>query len=97
MNSIIISGPPGAGKSTLGKLLSEKFNYEHFTTGKLFKSIGLGTLKNENYYEKFLSLCNERNLSVPSFNTTNDSDAAEIVWNSEFGKSKKFHEVLEEL
>ncbi len=34
---ITISGPPGSGKTTVGKLLAEKLNYEFISTGMVFR------------------------------------------------------------
>lgn len=36
---ITISGKPGSGKSTTGKLLASKLSYERFSSGDLFRSI----------------------------------------------------------
>lgn len=40
---IIIFGPPGAGKGTQAKLISEKYNIIHLSTGEIFRS----AIKNE--------------------------------------------------
>ena len=34
---ITISGPPGSGKTTVGKLLAENLNYEFISTGMVFR------------------------------------------------------------
>lgn len=36
---IVLLGPPGSGKGTQGKILSEKFNIKHLSTGDLFREI----------------------------------------------------------
>ncbi len=36
---ITISGPPGSGKTTVGKLLAEKLNYEFISTGMVFRQM----------------------------------------------------------
>ena len=36
---ITISGPPGSGKTTIGKLLAEKLNYEFISTGMVFRQM----------------------------------------------------------
>lgn len=40
---IIIFGPPGAGKGTQAKLISEEYNIPHLSTGEIFRS----AIKNE--------------------------------------------------
>ena len=34
----LIMGPPGAGKGTQAKILAEKFNLEHLSTGDILRS-----------------------------------------------------------
>lgn len=36
---IIVSGPPGSGKTTLAKKISEKYNYDYISTGLIFREI----------------------------------------------------------
>jgi cytidylate kinase len=36
---ITIDGPAGSGKSTVGKILAEKLNLEHLSSGKLYRTI----------------------------------------------------------
>ena len=36
---ITISGPPGSGKTTVGKLLAEKLGYEFISTGMIFREM----------------------------------------------------------
>jgi len=36
---ITIDGPAGSGKSTVGKILAEKLNLEHLSSGKLYRAI----------------------------------------------------------
>jgi len=94
---IAISGFPGAGKSTVAKMLSEKTGLEHFTAGKLFKSIGRGLLEEETYYKEFMDLCKEYGVRIPEFHEKDDSHSAEAVWLSDLGKSKEFHLAIDDL
>ena len=36
---VVVSGPPGSGKTTLAKKISEKYNYEYVSTGAIFREI----------------------------------------------------------
>ena len=37
--TITISGPPGSGKTTVGKLLAKKLDYEFISTGMVFRQM----------------------------------------------------------
>ncbi len=97
MLTVAISGMPGAGSSTVGKLLAVKLKINHFSPGQFFKDISLGKIKNNEYYNLFKHLCESNNIEIPEIITNDRARAGVSLWNTEFGKSKKFHEVLDEL
>jgi len=44
MTSLILIGPPGAGKGTQAKLIAERFDIPHISTGEIFRAnVGEGT------------------------------------------------------
>ena len=43
--SIAIDGPSGAGKSTIARAAAAKYNYFYVDTGALYRSVGLGIIK----------------------------------------------------
>lgn len=44
--SVAIDGPAGAGKSTIAKLLGEKFNLVYINTGSMYRAVTLKALEN---------------------------------------------------
>ncbi|MDY4948371.1 MAG: (d)CMP kinase [Clostridium cadaveris] len=44
--SVAIDGPAGAGKSTIAKLLGEKFNLMYINTGSMYRAVTLKALEN---------------------------------------------------
>lgn len=94
---IAISGMPGAGSSSVGKLLAKQLNLQFFSMGQLFKDIGSGVVKTKKYYPIFKGLCDAGNLKIPEFSSANDSQGAVNLWNSEFGKSEKLHKIIDRL
>ncbi|MCB2309806.1 (d)CMP kinase [Clostridium tagluense] len=49
--SVAIDGPAGAGKSTIAKIIGEKFNLMYINTGSMYRAVTL-TAMNENISEK---------------------------------------------
>jgi adenylate kinase len=47
MTNIIFIGPQGSGKGTQAKILAEKLNIPHISTGDLFRGLTKGPLKEE--------------------------------------------------
>jgi cytidylate kinase len=98
MSVIAISGLPGSGSTTVSKLLAKRLGFDHFSPGRVFKDAGKGVLQKQPYFPIFNSLCLERgiNLEIPT-KAHNDSEAALALWNTGLGKSKVFHEAIDEL
>ncbi|OIO43212.1 hypothetical protein CO038_01210 [Candidatus Pacearchaeota archaeon CG_4_9_14_0_2_um_filter_39_13] len=97
MPTIAISGQPSSGNTFVAKIISKKLGVPYFSTGQLFKDIGKGTYKSQHYYPIFHQLCLEKGISIPDFSNDNDSHAAMNIWDTNLGKSKIFHETIDEL
>jgi cytidylate kinase len=44
---IAIDGPAGSGKSTLGRMLAERYGYLYFDTGVMYRAVTLAALQNQ--------------------------------------------------
>ena len=55
--SVAIDGPAGAGKSTIAKLLGEKFNLMYINTGSMYRAVTLKALENHIKAENLQELC----------------------------------------
>lgn len=53
--NIILIGPPGSGKSTQGKLLSEKLNIPYFSVGQILRSIAEGDSEDAKNIKKYIT------------------------------------------
>src|SRR3989344_725544 len=95
--TVVISGQPGAGNTTVAQLISKKLGIEYFSMGQLFKDIGRGTYKNKKYYPLFKELCDKKGLVMPDMDSKNETHAAFDFWKTEVGKSKELHNVIDEL
>lgn len=68
--AVIIYGPPGSGKGTQAKLLSEKLNFFHFDTGDFLRNIFYGSMKidvNKKEFEKEKKLNESGKLNTTSW------------------------------
>lgn len=97
MTVIAISGQPGAGSTTASKILAHELALNHFSPGRVFKDLSLGVVKQQFYYTKLQQKCTERNIVLPDYSAANDTLAVLNLWDTEFGKSKTFHEILDQL
>lgn len=94
---IAISGKPGSGSTSVGKLLAGRLGLDYFSPGRLFKDISRGSLREQYYYDLFKELCDSKDLVIPEMMAGDDSHGDIELWNSDFGKSKALHEVIDEL
>jgi cytidylate kinase len=94
---IAISGPPGAGSTTTARILSERLNLDYFSPGRLFKDIALGAFEKQNYASVFKEICAKKGLTIPNLVDKDDSHGAMNLWQTDFGKSPKLHEAIDEL
>lgn len=97
MPSILISGKPGAGSTTLAKLLASKLQLDYFSPGQLFKDVALGKVKNQFYYPLFKKMCDAKKLKVPDMNSSDNSNATIDLWKTQFGSSTILHNIIDKL
>ena len=95
--SIVISGQPGAGSTTIAKHLTSKLGWNHFSMGQVFKDIAEGTAQNKYYFSMLDSMLKEKSIKLPILKSRSKSQALLDLWNTEVGKSKAFHETLDSL
>ncbi|WP_415874679.1 (d)CMP kinase [Clostridium sp.] len=55
--SVAIDGPAGAGKSTIAKMVADKFNLMYINTGSMYRAITLVALEHNISYEDVDGLC----------------------------------------
>lgn len=56
--SVAIDGPAGAGKSTIAKLVGEKYNLMYINTGAMYRAVALKASENNLLPEKVDEICN---------------------------------------
>lgn len=56
--SVAIDGPAGAGKSTIAKLVGEKYNLMYINTGAMYRAVALRATENNLSLEKVDEICN---------------------------------------
>lgn len=56
--SIAVDGPAGAGKSTVAKMVAERFNLMYINTGSMYRAITFIALQKEIPYKDIEGLCN---------------------------------------
>lgn len=56
--SVAIDGPAGAGKSTIAKLVGEKYNLMYINTGAMYRAVALKAKENDLLPEKIDEICN---------------------------------------
>lgn len=94
---ISISGPPGAGSTTVAKILAEKLNLDYFSPGRLYKDIARGTFEQQNYAAEFKKICAEKQVMLSQLTEKNDSHGTLNFWQTSLGKDPKFHEAIDDL
>ncbi|MEK6896322.1 MAG: cytidylate kinase family protein [Nanoarchaeota archaeon] len=94
---IAISGLPGSGSTTTARLLAKKLNLEYLSPGRIFKDLGRGIAKDQPYYPVFAELCASRNIAIPNYTASNDSQATVNLWETSFGKNPVTHEIIDEV
>jgi cytidylate kinase len=55
--SVAVDGPAGAGKSTIAKLLGEKFNLMYINTGAMYRAVTVMAIRNNISHENVGALC----------------------------------------
>ncbi len=97
MPVIVISGLPGAGSTTLSKLIAQKLSLDYFSPGRVFKDIAHGKVEQQYYYQNLKELFDKKGIIIPKLKASNESEAALNLWNTELGKSKELHNILDKL
>lgn len=89
--SIAIDGPAGAGKSTIAKLIGEKYNLMYINTGSMYRAVTLFAMRNSIEPNQVGDLCelidtlkmyfNNDNLFVNDIDVTDELRSIEVTNN----------------
>jgi adenylate kinase len=97
---VILLGPPGAGKGTQAKLISNKFNIPHISTGDIFrKNIKENTLlgmEAKSYLDKGMLVPDELTLKIV-YERLNEKDCEQCYLLDGFPRTLKQAEALQKL
>lgn len=97
---IILLGPPGAGKGTQAKIISNKFNIPHISTGDIFrKNIKENTLlgmEAKSYLDKGMLVPDELTLKIV-YERLNEKDCEQCYLLDGFPRTLKQAEALQKL
>jgi CMP/dCMP kinase len=81
--TVAIDGPAGAGKSTIARLLAEKFNLMYINTGSMYRAIALKCLRENIAPNNVLAICSLINKLEMHFEKdnliVNDEDVSEEI------------------
>ncbi|MDP6293438.1 MAG: hypothetical protein QGG83_01610, partial [Candidatus Woesearchaeota archaeon] len=97
MDAIVVAGMPGAGGPTIARRLAGLLKVPHYSAGQLFKDIPNGTVKKQHYYPEFKQLCDAKGIVIPDMKNDNDTEGLRDFWQTDLGKSKELHNVIDEL
>lgn len=94
--TIAISGMPGAGSSSVGRLLAKELEIKFFSMGQIWKDIGTGKVKEQSYYPILKEICDKKGFKIPELKSKNDSEATIALWKG-IGSTKEFNEITDRL
>ena len=87
---IAIDGPAGSGKSTIAKLLAEKLDFTYINSGKIYRAITLGCIRQKidiSDSEKVLEFAKNINISYVKTDVfLNDENVTELLHTDEIDK-----------
>jgi len=90
--TIVISGKPGAGSSSVAKALAEDLNFSYFSPGTVFKMISKGNIEKIPFKKEVVLIFKEQGIDITKLG---NRGGLLSFWGDEIGSSKKFHEALD--